>query len=143
MAGGIWEAMQRQASAKAVLHADGKLVVSSATADIGTGTYTIMRQIAADPDTGRPAFNFRLHQFISRGDTVYASLEAPGDRFLTMEGQVYVPGDRERRLFPLAFCREWPNQREVKVRGIHFIQEDSPHEIGAALQAFVASARPG
>jgi xanthine dehydrogenase YagR molybdenum-binding subunit len=48
MASGIWEAMQRKASAKAVLDADGKLTVSSATADIGTGTYTIMRQIAAD-----------------------------------------------------------------------------------------------
>lgn len=49
MATGIWEAMQIKASAKAVLGADGKLVVSSATADIGTGTYTIMRQVAADP----------------------------------------------------------------------------------------------
>jgi ATP-dependent helicase YprA (DUF1998 family) len=61
---------------------------------------------AADPDTDRPTFNFRLHQFVSRGDTVYTSLEAPTDRFLTMEGQVFVPGDRDRRLFPLAFCRE-------------------------------------
>ena len=31
------------------------------------------------------------------------------------------------------FCRTWPNQREVTVKGSHFIQEDSPHEIGAAL----------
>jgi haloalkane dehalogenase len=31
------------------------------------------------------------------------------------------------------FCRRWPNQREVTVKGSHFIQEDSPHEIGAAL----------
>jgi haloalkane dehalogenase len=31
------------------------------------------------------------------------------------------------------FCRKWPNQREVTVKGLHFIQEDSPHEIGAAL----------
>jgi hypothetical protein len=31
------------------------------------------------------------------------------------------------------FCRSWPNQKEVTVRGIHFIQEDSPHEIGLAL----------
>jgi haloalkane dehalogenase len=37
----------------------------------------------------------------------------------------------------LDFCRQWPNQREVKVRGIHFIQEDAPDEIGAALQDFV------
>lgn len=31
------------------------------------------------------------------------------------------------------FCRTWPNQREVTVAGSHFIQEDSPHEIGAAV----------
>jgi haloalkane dehalogenase len=31
------------------------------------------------------------------------------------------------------FCRKWPNQREVTVNGIHFIQEDSPHEIGRAI----------
>ncbi|QRK07648.1 xanthine dehydrogenase family protein molybdopterin-binding subunit [Archangium violaceum] len=48
LATGIWEAMQQQASAKAVLSIDGKLTVSSATADIGTGTYTVMTQIAAD-----------------------------------------------------------------------------------------------
>ena len=35
------------------------------------------------------------------------------------------------------FCRQWPNQREVTVRGSHFIQEDSPHEIGEAVAAFV------
>ncbi|RYD65076.1 MAG: xanthine dehydrogenase family protein molybdopterin-binding subunit [Verrucomicrobiaceae bacterium] len=48
MATGVWEAMQMPASAKAVLTADGKLVVSSATSVIGTGTYTIMTQIAAE-----------------------------------------------------------------------------------------------
>jgi haloalkane dehalogenase len=32
-----------------------------------------------------------------------------------------------------AFCRSWPNQTEVKVSGLHFIQEDSPDEIGAAI----------
>lgn len=48
MATGAWEAQQRQASAKAVLTLDGHLTVSSATADIGTGTYTIMTQIAAE-----------------------------------------------------------------------------------------------
>lgn len=48
MASGVWDASQMQASAKAILTADGKLTVSSATADIGTGTYTIMTQIAAE-----------------------------------------------------------------------------------------------
>jgi xanthine dehydrogenase YagR molybdenum-binding subunit len=48
LATGIWEAFQLPASAKAVLTAEGKLTASSATADIGTGTYTIMTQIAAE-----------------------------------------------------------------------------------------------
>jgi len=34
------------------------------------------------------------------------------------------------------FCRAWPNQRETSVKGIHFIQEDSPQEIGTAVAAF-------
>jgi ATP-dependent helicase YprA (DUF1998 family)/very-short-patch-repair endonuclease len=58
------------------------------------------------PETGQFAFAFRLHQFISRGDTVYATLEAEDRRFVTVQGQHYVPGDRSRVLFPLAFCRE-------------------------------------
>ena len=48
MASGVWESAQAPASAKAVLTADGTLSVSSATEDIGTGTYTVMAQIAAD-----------------------------------------------------------------------------------------------
>ena len=48
MATGIWEANQMPARAEAALLVNGKLWVSSATADIGTGTYTIMTQIAAD-----------------------------------------------------------------------------------------------
>jgi xanthine dehydrogenase YagR molybdenum-binding subunit len=48
IATGIWEAMRLKASARATLTADGKLEVASATTDIGTGTYTIMTQIAAD-----------------------------------------------------------------------------------------------
>lgn len=41
----------------------------------------------------------------------------------------------------LEFCRTWPNQTEVKVKGMHFLQEDSPDEIGQALQQFVKSVR--
>lgn len=35
------------------------------------------------------------------------------------------------------FCRRWPNQDEVTVKGLHFIQEDSPREIGQAIRSFV------
>jgi haloalkane dehalogenase len=41
----------------------------------------------------------------------------------------------------LETCRSWPNQQEVQVKGIHQIQEDSPAEIGSALQAFVRGLR--
>jgi haloalkane dehalogenase len=37
----------------------------------------------------------------------------------------------------LEFCRSWPNQRETSVKGIHFIQEDAPEEIGTALASFL------
>ncbi|MEJ7687397.1 MAG: xanthine dehydrogenase family protein molybdopterin-binding subunit [Variovorax sp.] len=47
MATGTWDALQMFARASAVLHADGRLVVSSAATDIGTGTYTVMALIAA------------------------------------------------------------------------------------------------
>tara|TARA_Y100001970_G_scaffold255815_1_gene332888 strand:+ start:19955 stop:20824 length:870 start_codon:yes stop_codon:yes gene_type:complete len=35
------------------------------------------------------------------------------------------------------FCRKWPNQLEVTVPGIHFIQEDSPDEIGQAISGWI------
>ena len=40
------------------------------------------------------------------------------------------------------FCRTWPRQEEVTVKGSHFIQEDSPHEIGRAIAAFLARLAP-
>jgi haloalkane dehalogenase len=38
-------------------------------------------------------------------------------------------------------CRAWPNQTEITVAGTHFIQEDSPHEIGVAVADFVRRLR--
>ncbi len=37
------------------------------------------------------------------------------------------------------FCRSWPNQQEVTVKGNHFLQEDSPDEIGAAIAQWRAA----
>jgi haloalkane dehalogenase len=41
------------------------------------------------------------------------------------------------------FCRTWPNQKEITVKGSHFIQEDSPGEIGRAVADFARSVRNG
>ncbi|MHB1430534.1 MAG: DEAD/DEAH box helicase [Streptosporangiaceae bacterium] len=61
------------------------------------------------PATGRPAFAFRLHQFLSKGDNVYVTLEDPAVRHVTSTYQVTAPGgdgQGERILAPVAFCRE-------------------------------------
>lgn len=49
-------------------------------------------------------------------------------------GSLLVGGQRE-------FCRGWPNQTEITVKGSHFVQEDSPDEIGQAVAEFVKGIR--
>ena len=48
VATGMWDALFMKTAARARLHADGRLEVASATADIGTGTYTVMTQVASE-----------------------------------------------------------------------------------------------
>ena len=52
-----------------------------------------------------PIFAFRLHQFFTRGDTVWATVESEADRHLEMAKQVAKPGEPDKPLFPLVFCR--------------------------------------
>ena len=63
-----------------------------------------------NPDTGRPVFAFRLHQFLSKGDNVYVTLEPPKTRHVTSTYQVAAPrrdtGEPDRILVPTSFCRE-------------------------------------
>ncbi len=72
-------------------------------------------------ENGQPAFAFRLHQFLSRGDTVYATLEKEADRFITIEAQKTNPHNEKATLFPLVFCRECGQEYYSVVRA-----EDSP-----------------
>jgi len=59
MATGIWEALQVPVAARIVLGANGHAEVSCAASDIGTGTYTIMAQVAADT-LGLPIENISI-----------------------------------------------------------------------------------
>lgn len=68
---------------------------------------------------GRPIFAFRLHQFISKGESVYASLEPESSRYITLQAQQYVPGtDRSKVLLPLVFCRECGQDYYAVVRTV-------------------------
>ncbi|MEN3381148.1 MAG: xanthine dehydrogenase YagR molybdenum-binding subunit [Hyphomicrobiales bacterium] len=59
MATGVWEALQMPTAARIVLTANGHAEVSCAASDIGTGTYTIMAQVAADA-LGLPIENISI-----------------------------------------------------------------------------------
>jgi len=55
--------------------------------------------------------------------------------FINAEPGVLVTGASRE------FCRSWPNQTEATVNGLHFIQEDSPDEIGRAVADFAKQLR--
>lgn len=101
---------------------------------------------------GRPVFAFRLHQFISKGERVYASPEPEAVRYLTLHEQQFVPGaDRTKVLLPLAFCREcgeayYVVERKREGRTHRFVPrdlDDSPDE-GESTAGFLhtSSDRP-
>ena len=57
--------------------------------------------------------------------------DSPPKLFVNAEpGSILVGPQRE-------FCRSWPNQTEVTVPGLHFLQEDSPDAIGQAVADFI------
>ncbi|MGH2480026.1 MAG: DEAD/DEAH box helicase, partial [Ktedonobacteraceae bacterium] len=87
----------------------------------------------------RGAFAFRLHQFISKGDTVYATLEQAEQRHITLQPQTYAPGGRERLLFPLVFCREcgqeyyvvrWKDEATLVTREVQDLLHETPPDDG-------------
>ena len=60
-----------------------------------------------------------------------ASEESPPKLFVNAEpGTILIGKQRD-------FCRAWPKQEEITVKGLHFIQEDAPVEIGRAVADFV------
>ena len=83
-------------------------------------TLTWPRQIPID---GTPADVLEIVQAYAEWLT---EAELP-KLFINAEpGAILIGAQRE-------FCRSWPNQTEVTVLGNHFLQEDSPHEIGQAI----------
>jgi hypothetical protein len=55
---------------------------------------------------GRGFFAFKLHQFISGAGHAFATLEAPGRRIVSVDGQQFLPSDQDTRLYPTHFCRQ-------------------------------------
>ena len=80
------------------------------------------------PINGRPADVVEIVR--SYGD--WLSVSPVPKLFVNADpGAILVGPQRE-------FCRGWPNQTEATVRGVHFVQEDSPDEIAAAIADWMA-----
>jgi hypothetical protein len=99
------------------------------------------------PGTPFPVFAFRLHQFISRGDTVFASLEPEASRHLTLQGQRFVPGQRDKVLLPLSFCRQCGQEyytvlRERGDAGSRFVPRDLGDQGDGAGWLFLSTDAP-
>lgn len=89
-------------------------------------TLTWPREI---PIEGEPA---DVHEIVTAYGTWLEQAELP-KLFINAEpGAILINGQRE-------YCRSWPQQQEVTVAGVHFIQEDSPAEIGQATATFLNS----
>lgn len=87
-------------------------------------TLTWPRQI---PIAGEPADVVR----IVRDYADYFSKADVPKLFINAEpGAILIGAQRE-------FCRAWPSQKEVTVSGNHFLQEDSPDEIGRAIEEWL------
>jgi haloalkane dehalogenase len=88
-------------------------------------TLTWPRQI---PIAGEPA---DVHEIVERYAAWLAQSDGIPKLFVNAEpGAVLTGAARE-------FCRTWPDQTEITVRGIHFIQEDSGPEIGRGIAAWL------
>jgi ATP-dependent helicase YprA (DUF1998 family) len=80
-------------------------------------------------EDGEPVFAFRLHQFLSGGGSLYATLQPSGQRYLTLEGAYYAPTNTSYLLFPVAFCRECGQEHYlVTVAGEEDAQQLRPDE---------------
>lgn len=86
-------------------------------------TLTWPRQI---PIEGEPA---DVHEIV-RAYSNWLSMSDVPKLFINADPG-FLLGERARD-----YCRTWPNQTEVTVAGLHFIQEDSPDEIGQAIRTW-------
>src|SRR5690606_27018604 len=68
----------------------------------------------------RSFFAFKLHQFISGAGHAFATLEPPGKRSVTVEGQQYLPRDSDKRLYPIHLCRDCGHEYHP----VRFVCED-------------------
>ncbi|MDP9406379.1 MAG: haloalkane dehalogenase [Actinomycetota bacterium] len=149
---GIFQGMRSDAGERLVLDRNvfvERILPASVLRGLGEEEMAAYRAPFAEPGEGRrPVLTWPRQIPIAEegpADVVervqaYADWLASSDvpkLFVNAEpGSILTGAARER-------CRRWPNQNEVTVRGAHFLPEDSPTEIGQAVDEFVRRVRDG
>jgi hypothetical protein len=94
--------------------------------------------------TDAPLFAFKLHQFIAGAGRLYTTVDKPGQRTVTFDGQIFDPDNPSKRLFSAHFCRNCGQEHHPvtlidKAGGKHFEKreiddvplndEDNPEDV--------------
>jgi superfamily II DNA/RNA helicase len=96
---------------------------------------------------GRPIFAFRLHQFVAGAGDAFTTLEPAGKRYITLNGQQFKPGERNKPLFNIVFCRAcgqeyypvWAtlsNKRVVRIDPRELGDRSSENDEGDAIHGY-------
>ena len=146
---GIFQALRSPAGEEMVLDKNlfvERILPASVLRGLSEAEMAVYRKPFAEPGEGwRPTLTWpREIPIDGEPAAVVEVVEASGRWLATSElPKLFVNADpgiilvgRQREV-----CRAWPNQREVTVAGLHFIQEDSPAEIGRAVADFLRGLR--
>lgn len=143
---GIFEAMRSEAGEELVLEKNvfvERILPSSVIRDLTEEEMEVYRHPFREPgETRRPTLTWPRElpiddepedvvEIVENYSRWMSETDIP-KLFINAEPGVILTGEMRE------FCRTWSMQEEVTVEGLHFIQEDSPREIGEAIADFVA-----
>lgn len=141
----IFQAMRSEAGEEIILQKNvfvERILPASVLRELGEEEMAVYRRPYLEPgESRRPTLTWpREIPVNGEPADVYAIVEAYGQwlagsdipkLFINADPGSILTGEQRE------FCRTWPHQQEVTVKGIHFIQEDSPAEIGQAIVSFL------
>ena len=144
---GVFQAMRSEAGEEMVLQKNifvERILPASVIRKLTDQEMSIYRKPFLDPgESRRPTLTWpRQIPIDGEPEDVTAIIQSYGTWLAkSMTPKLFVNADPGSILVgpQREFCRTWPNQTEVTVPGLHFIQEDSPEEIGFSIKSFLST----
>jgi len=144
---GIFKGFRSEKGEDLVLHRNmfvEAVLPSSVIRDLGEEEMAYYRRPFSTPDDRQPTLNWPRQIPIDGEPAHMVELVDNYGQWMaknTSLPKLFINADPGSILTGMAreFCRSWPNQTEVTVSGLHFIQEDSPNEIGSAVAEWLSA----